>query len=202
MKISPEITSQYTGDQIDPINRERLSSRCQREDRLYNQNNGHFIITTFGSNMTRDWIWTKCGLKVGDKIRAIQALSCTLPTKINKTRGNADISVKRCKCGKFIEYYAHILNNCELNHQLIVKRCNHLVGKIAKELKHSHETASVWIEQHWWQDLQLVKPDITMVVDGHCKIIELTCPYKTGNNYLDQRAQDKVHKYKLLLKKK
>ena len=98
--------------------------------------------------MTRDWIWTKRGLKVGDKIRTIQALSCTLPTKINKTRGNSDISVKRCKYGKSIEDDTHILNNCELNHQLIVKRHDHLVGKIAKELKRSNETATVWIEKH------------------------------------------------------
>ena len=79
MKISPDLTSQYTGDQIDPINGERLRRlkinstttakeeiHRQREERIYNQNNGHSIITTFGSKMRRDWIWTKHGLKVGD----------------------------------------------------------------------------------------------------------------------------------------
>ena len=149
--------------------------------------------------MTRDWIWTKRGLKVGDKIRAIQALSCALPTKINKTRGNSDISVKRSKYGKSIEDDTLILNNCELNHQFIVKRHDHLLGKIAKELKRSNKTATVWIEKHWRQDQQLVKPDNTMVVDEHCKIVEVTCPYETNIDYLNQEAQDKINKYKPLL---
>lgn len=46
----------------------------------------------------------------------------------------------------------------------------------------------------------MVKPDITMGDRGHCYIIELTCPYETSIAYLDQRAQDKMNKYKPLFK--
>ena len=69
----------------------------QREKLIERQNNGRFMVTTFTSKTSRDWLWTKRGLKVGDKIRAIQALSCSLPTKVNKTRGNPNLTVKRCK---------------------------------------------------------------------------------------------------------
>ena len=140
------------------------------------------------------------GIKVGDKIRAIQVLSCTLLTKINKTRGNPNLLSKRCKCGKSIEDDAHILISCELNHKLIIKRHDHLVNEIAKEIKRGDPTATVCIERHWRQELELVKPDMTLIDKGHCYIIELTCPYETSIEYLDQRAQDKVVKCKPLLK--
>ena len=88
------------------------------------------------------------GIKVGDKIRAIQVLSCTLLTKINKTRGNPNLLSKRCKCGKSIEDNAHILISCELNHKLIIKRHDHLVNEIAKEIKRGDPTATVCIKRH------------------------------------------------------
>ena len=171
----------------------------QREERIVRQNSSRFMVTTFASKTSRAWLWTRRGLKVGDKIRAIQALSCSLPTKVNKTRGNPDLTAKRCKCRKSIEDDAHILNSCELNHKLIIKRHDHLVSKIAKELKREHPTAAVWIERHWRQVLLLVKPDITMINERHCVIIELTCPYESSIEYLDQRAQDKVTKYQPLV---
>ena len=198
MNISSDPISQYTGDQIDPINGERLQRlsiintstakkevRRQRKERLSKQNNGHLIVTTFASKTSKDWIWTKRGLKVGYKIRAIQALSCSLLTKVNKTRGNKDLSAKQCKCRKSIENDAHILNNCEFNHKLIIQRHDHLVGKIAQKLKHANPTATIWIKRYWRQDVQLVKPDITMIKNGHCYIIELTCPDETSTVYLD-----------------
>lgn len=128
------------------------------------------------------------GIKVGDKIRAIQVLSCTLLTKINKTRGNPNLLSKRCKCGKSIEDNAHILISCELNHKLIIKRHDHLLNEIAKEIKLGDPTATVCIERRWRQELQLVKPDITLIDKGHCYIIELTCPYEISIEYRDQRA--------------
>ena len=70
------------------------------------QNNGTFITTLFKTKTTRTLLWTKRGLMVGDKIRAIQALSCTLSTKVNKTRGNSDMALKKCKC-KMRERFAY-----------------------------------------------------------------------------------------------
>ena len=92
------------------------------------------------------------------------------------------------------------MKSCELNQKLIIQRHDHLKGKIPKKLKRGNPTETVWIERHWRQELQLVKPDITMIDKGHCSIIKLTCPYETSIAYLDQRAQDKVVKYKPLLK--
>ena len=211
MKLSKDPISRYVADQIDHINGDRLRHlkisdtgvakkivTSQRE-RMVRQNNGCFMVTTFASKTSRAWLWTRRGLKVGDKIRAIQALSCPLPTTVNKTRGNPDLTAKRCKCRKSIEDDAHVLNSCELNHKLIIKRHDHLVSKIAKQLKREHPTAAVWIERHWRRGLQLVKPDITMINERHCIIIEFTCPYESSIKYLYQRAQDKVNKYQPLL---
>ena len=120
MKLSRDLVSQHTGDLLDPTNGERMRKlkinfttsakediKQQRESRIKDQNNGHFTLTIFRSKTTRDWIWSKRGLKVGDKITAIQGLSCTLHTKVNKTRGNPDLSSKRCKCKKSIEKARH-----------------------------------------------------------------------------------------------
>lgn len=127
MKSSPYQISQYTGDQIDPINGERLrrlkiggvkssknNAQNQQEDRIPRQSNEYFITTTFKSKAKSDWQWTNRGLRVGDKVRAIQALSCTLPTKVNKRRGNPHMSIKQYKCRNGTEDDSHILNNCEI----------------------------------------------------------------------------------------
>ena len=100
------------------------------------------------------------------------------------------MSLKQCKCRKAIEDNSHIVNSCEYNHKLITLRHDHLVGKIAKELKRSHKEAEILVERHWQQDLQLVKPDITLVKDGHSKIIEVTCRYESSIEYLEQRPRD------------
>ena len=144
MKVSPDQISQYTGDQIDPINGERLrrlkiggvksgknNAQNQREDRIPRQSNEHFITTTFKSKAKRDWLWTNRGLKVGDKVRAIQALSCTLPTKISKRRGNPDMSIKQYKCQNDTEEDSHVLNNCEIK--------TLAVGLAVTEARHSKD---------------------------------------------------------------
>ena len=74
------------------------------------------------------------------------------------------------------------------------------MSKIAKELKTNYSSAKVWIDRHWGLDLQLLKPDITMTNEGRCYIIEVTCPYETSLNYLQQRAHNRAEKYKPLLK--
>ena len=41
-------------------------------------------------------------------------------------------------------------------------RHGHIVRKIAKELKNTHNTDNIWIERHWRSNLKLLKLDITM----------------------------------------
>ena len=154
-------------------------------------------MTTFNSKTTRDWIWTKRELKVGDDIKVIQALSCTLPTKVNKRRGNHHKNLQRCKCKKSVEDDVHILNSYELKSNLVTLRHNNLVGKVAEELKRSHNTANIWMEQKdWSKNLQLVKPDITLIKDEHCLVIIVLCPYEVSIKHLNQRGRDKVLRYK------
>ena len=109
------------------------------------------------------------------------------------------MSVKQCKCKNSIEDDAHILDSSKSNHKLITLRHDHLVAKITKELKKSQNSAEIWIDRHWRSDLQLVKPDITMLKDGHCYIVEVTCPYESSMDYPEQRVRDKTSRYKPLL---
>ena len=99
-----------------------------------------------------------------------------------------------------IEDNGHILSRCELKNKLITICHDHLVGKIAEELRKNHNDTEIWIERHWRQDLQLMKPDLTMTHNRYCYAIEIRCPYECIVEYLDQRARDKVRKYKPLLK--
>ena len=67
------------------------------EDRLGKMNNGKSLVTMLRSHHKRQWLWTKRGLTPGNKLHYIQALSGTLPTKINKIRGIQDRQLKICK---------------------------------------------------------------------------------------------------------
>ena len=129
MKASTDPAARAAGDLLLPINEERLQrlnlhgqkkkeqSYKKMEDELKKMNNGRAIVTAMNSRHRRNWIWTQRGLKPGNKIRLIQALSGTLPTMINKTRGIPDRRKKictRCRKGE-IEDDEHILSRCTFN---------------------------------------------------------------------------------------
>ena len=112
MLLSDDTISQTITTKIDPRNGERLeglrlhnmqpSQRHaewikRREENLNKVNNGRATRTMMQSKHPQDWLWSDRGLKVGNKIRCIQAHSSTLPTKINKTRGRTDMEEKKCR---------------------------------------------------------------------------------------------------------
>ena len=132
----------------------------------------------------------------------IQALSGTLPTKINKTIGLLDKSLKICKRCKMhqIEDDEHVLANSTFNKDFIyTKRHDYTVNKIAKELAKSHPDAKVWKERSWRSGTELLRPKITMVQNKKAYIVEITIPHETSNTYLEKRALEKVTKYERLL---
>ena len=217
MLLSDDTISQAIATEIDPRNGERLERlrlhnvqpnqrhgewTKRREERLSKINNGRAIRTMMQSKHPRDWLWSDRGLKVGNKIRCIQALSSTLPIKINKTRGRTDMEEKKCrKCHLKIEDDQHILSTCEYNKKLIQERHNRLVDKIGKELKSKYLNGKIQLERSWQLGTELVKPDITTVDEnGHCILIEVTCPYETSTEYLRQRKTEKEQKYRYLIK--
>ena len=79
----------------------------------------------------------------------------------------------------------HILARCTFNKNLITKRHDHLVQKIAKELKKTHPNASIWCERSWRSGTELMRPDITMVNGEKVSIIEVPLPYETSEEYLE-----------------
>ena len=124
MKTSQDVIAQYTGDVLTLRNEERLvrlglqnvNKKIEEvmrrlEIQLENQNNGKASATSIRSKHKRSWLWMQRDLKPGEKLRYIQALPQTLPTKVNKIRRIADLKMKtcrRCKTNK-IEDDAYIL---------------------------------------------------------------------------------------------
>ena len=165
MKLLTDKAARITGDQLNPhseqqVQRLRLPNSInikeavyqQMEDRLKRMNNGKSLVTMLQSHHKRQWIWTKRGLTPGNKLRYIQALSGSLPTKVNKTGWIQERQTKictRCK-SREIEDDMHILTRCTFNKDLITKRHDHLVRKIAKELKKAHPNGgNIWCERSW-----------------------------------------------------
>ena len=107
--MSSDEIARITGDHLNPHN-ERQVQRLnlpnsanvketvyqQMEDRIGRMNNGKSLVTMLKSHHKRQWIWTKRGLTPGNKLRYIQALSGSLLTKINKTRGIRERQLKIC----------------------------------------------------------------------------------------------------------
>ena len=59
-------------------------------------NNGKAIRTMMPTKHPTGWLWSDKGLRVGNKVRCVQALSSTLPTMINKTKACRSLEEKRC----------------------------------------------------------------------------------------------------------
>ena len=171
MKLSTDRAARATGDELAPQDEDRLArlnlinapnmkEEHQRrlEEQLERQNNGRSMTTMMSSKHRRTWLWTQRGLTRGNKIRLIQALSSTLPTKVNKTRGNQDRRAKICtRCKKNeVEDDGHILARCTYGKDLITKSHDYVSKEIAKELVNQHPTARVWRESSWRLNTQLL----------------------------------------------
>ena len=119
---------------------------------------------------------------------------------MNKTRGETDILNRKCRqCKREIEDDHHILNKCRANEGLITKRHDYLVKKIAKELQKKDKANKVWLERSWRKGREIVRLDITVAKDGHCQIMQATCPYEVSREYLQSRGEEKINKYKGLI---
>lgn len=118
MKISKDKITQHTGDALTSITNKRLirldlqnptnkreevmkrkreEVMKRLEDQLGCQNNEKALVTSLKSRHKRIWLWTQRGLKPGEKLRYLQALSGMLPTKVNKTRGSTDMRKRLLK---------------------------------------------------------------------------------------------------------
>ena len=110
MKISKDKITKHTGDALTPITNKRLirldlqnptnkreEVMKRLEDQLGCQNNEKALVTSLKSRHKRIWLWTQRGLKPGEKLRYLQALSGMLPTKVNKTRGSTDMRKRLLK---------------------------------------------------------------------------------------------------------
>ena len=153
VKLSTDEAARTIGDQHNPHNEQqvqrlRLPNSINIKEAVYQMkrmNNGESLVTMLQSHHKRQWIWTKRGLTPGNKLHYIHALSGSLPTKVNKTSGIQERQTKictRCKLRE-IEDDMNILAKCTFNKDLITKRHDHLVRKIAKELKKAHPNGNI-----------------------------------------------------------
>ena len=93
------------------------------ENQLESQNNGRALATSLRSWHKRSLLCMQRGLKPGEKLRYIQRLSGTLPTKVKKMRGKMDMWAKICKRCQInqVEDDVHILSGCMFNKDLMTK---------------------------------------------------------------------------------
>ena len=107
MKMSHDKISQSIGDKLEPTNTERLvrlglqnidnkkeETMKRRAKTLEQQNNRRALTTMLSSKHKRSWLCSQRGLTPRNTICLIQALSGTLPNKVNKTRGVPNIELK------------------------------------------------------------------------------------------------------------
>ena len=92
-----------------------------------------------------------------------------------------------------------ILARCTFNKNLITKRHDHLVHKIAKELRNTHPEANIWCERSWRSGTELMRPDIAMVNGEKVSIVEVTLPYEISEEYLEKLRSEKKAKYQRLV---
>ena len=60
--------------------------------------------------------------------------------------------------------------------------------------------AKIWVERTWRNERELVRPDKAMVDNKkHSTIVEVTCRYESSKEYLLQREEEKVAKYRKLI---
>ena len=148
MKLDPDPIAQEIGDRIDLLNVEELNrlgiagnnwkkndeQRIKSERIVSRQNKKKPILTMFDSKICRDWIWTDSGLTLGGKIRSIRVFSNTSPNVMSKTRGEADMRLRKCRqCKEEPEDYQHILNKSRFNKGLMTKRHDYLIRKIRRQ---------------------------------------------------------------------
>ena len=167
------------------------------ENQLESQNNGRALATSLRSWHKRSLLCMQRGLKPGEKLRYIQRLLGTLPTKVKKMRGKMDMWAKICKRCQInqVEDDVHILSGCMFNKDLITK-WHYVVKKVAKELIKSHSNAKISKERSRCSSgTKLLRPDITMVKGDEVRIIEITLPYEKSNKYLVQRRKEQSKKY-------
>lgn len=93
---------------------------------------------------------------------------------------------KRCRMNQ-VQDNGYILSGCTFNKDLITKRHDYVVRKIAKVLVKTHPNAKIWKERSWCSVAELLRPDITMVDGEEVKIIQITLPYERSDEYLTQR---------------
>ena len=157
--------------------------------------NGEALVTMAKSGIQRKWLWESNPLESRTIINSVKILSGTLPTNINKTRGNQNQELKKCRrCKKTAETDIHVLNECSHNKNAISRRHNMIVNKIAKELKKVGYV--VWTEKTHSVNLINLKPDITIWKENICKLIEITIPYERNDRILLERELFKENKYK------
>ena len=167
----------------------------ENKTKVRNITNGEALLTMVDANTTkRNWMWRSGNLATGEKIQCWRALSGTIPTKINKTRGNADQSRKKCRwCKQTAETDMHILSSCTINKDAISKRHDAVCDKLGKILK--DRKFDVTREKVWMVGNERMKPDLVVKKDRKAYILDVTIPYEKYEKYLKDREMGKEQKY-------
>lgn len=179
-----------------------------REEQWSNVTNGRALTTMTKSVVKRDWLWHAKKIPSKKRIRCLQFLSGTLPTRLNENRGRntENKEIRRCrKCKKTTETDLHVLNECSATKDMRTKRHNKVCDVIAKQV--CKDDWRKVREKRWRVEIpegeavagdtgqRHVQPDISVERDGQLTWIEVTCPYEKSLETLATRENEKYKKY-------
>ena len=141
----------------------------------------------------RPYLWNGA-LKGKQLINSAKILNNSLPNKFNlkRSKKNTDLMCRRCKSE--MESTIHILNGCAVNSTKYSHRHNSLAKKIGREL--TKKDYKVWLERSWNAEGETLRPDISAAKGGTLYTIDVTIPYLSSDNILQERAKEKRDKYK------
>ena len=175
----------------------------ERKERWSKRINGRALTTMTLSTVPRDWIWYADKIPSWKRLRCLQMLSGTIPTRINENRGNPrNPELRKCRaCKLTAETDLHILNQCVMRKEQITKRHNVVCDSISRSLK--KKNLDVTREKRWRLNAaavdragqQFIQPDLSMEKDRKLTWIEVTIPYESSQERLELRSKEKGRKY-------
>ena len=205
MKLSVRHDADLRRLKVDHLNHlsRKVHWESERKEKWSRRINGTALTTMTLSTVKREWIWYADNIPSWKRLRCLQMLSGTIPTRINENRGNPrNPDLRKCRaCKGTAETDMHILNECGKRKDQISKRHNVVCDITARFLK--KKNLDVVREKRWRLNAEAVnragqqhiQPDLSVEMDSQLTWIEITVPYESSNERLELRRVEKLNKY-------
>jgi len=146
--------------------------------------------------------WTGTGLSFRQFRFAFRARLQVLQSRVRlasftRSTKNPTTGAHLCRCcGKHPETIVHVLDHCKKLMKMITERHNSIVRRLAEALPRS--TSKFIVDKRPVRRINQ-RPDLSVWTDkGDVVLVDVTCPFESGENALDNAFQIKVDRYSAL----